>query len=347
MRSRTIARVGLLGFLVACVQTTPIDACTRVLWNQGGPVLVGRTMDWPESTQPILTILPRGLAHDGGKLGDHPLGDANPKKWTSKYGSLVTTVYGLGAADGLNERGLAVHMLFLNVADFGARDKTLPGVQGGLWAQYALDNAASVDEALQALAAVQPIMVAAHGSQTTVHLAMEDSTGDSAIIEYIAGKPVVHHGRDYRVMTNDPAYDQQLELLKAQDFSKPTSDMSLPGNVNPRDRFQRASYFLAMFPEPKTEREGVATMFAIARNASVPFGAPYKGFGIYNTEYRTVTDATNKRYFFELTTAPNVIWTDLSKMDLRSGAPVKMLNPDDINLSGDVSGAYHRAAAPY
>ena len=71
-----------------------------------------------------------------------------------------------------------------------------------------------------------------------------------------------------------------------------------------------------MLPEPKNEREAVAGVFAIARNVSVPFGAPYKGFGIYNTEYRTVTDLTNKRYFFELTTSPNVIWADLAKFKL-------------------------------
>ena len=96
-------------------------ACTRILWNEGGPaVLVGRTMDWPESTQPILTVLPRGLRHDGGSLGGEDLKDPNPAKWTAKYGSLVTTVYGLGAADGINERGLAAHMLYLNATDFGA-----------------------------------------------------------------------------------------------------------------------------------------------------------------------------------------------------------------------------------
>ena len=43
-------------------------------------------------------------------------------------------------------------------------------------------------------------------------------------------------------MTNDPTYEQQLALLQKQDFSKPSSDMPLPGNVNPRDRFQRATY---------------------------------------------------------------------------------------------------------
>jgi penicillin V acylase-like amidase (Ntn superfamily) len=133
---------------------------------------------------------------------------------------------------------------------------------------------------------------------------------------------VVHHGREFRIMTNDPTYDEQLTLLKTLDFSKPTSDSSLPGNVNPRDRFHRASYFLAIYPQPKTEREGVFSMFAIVRSVSVPFGAPYKSFGIYNTEYRTVTDTTNKMYFFELTTSPNVIWTDPKKLDFSQGAPV-------------------------
>jgi choloylglycine hydrolase len=102
-----------------------------------------------------------------------------------------------------------------------------------------------------------------------------------------------------------------------------------------------------MFPKPRTEREGVAAMFAIARNASVPFGAPYKGFGIYNTEYRTVTDATNRIYFFELTTSPNVIWTDVAKLDFRAGAPVRTLNPDNINLSGNVTADYKPATAPF
>ena len=323
-------------------------ACTRILWNEGGPaVLVARTMDWPESTQPILTVLPRGLAHDGGRVGGEDLHDPNPEKWTSKYGSLVTTVYGLGAADGVNEGGLAAHMLYLDATDFGRRDPKLPGVQAGLWAQYALDNTETVAEALDVLMKIQPIAVEAHGHKATVHLALEDASGNSAIIEYIDGKPVVHHSREFRVMTNDPSYDQQLALLKAQDFSKPSSDMPLPGNVNPRDRFQRASYYLSIVPTPKTEREGVASMIAIARNVSVPFGARDKSFGVDITEYRTVSDLTNKLYFFELTTSPNVIWTDLNKLDFSAGAPARTLNPNSINLVGDVTGDYRPAPAPY
>ena len=64
-------------------------------------------------------------------------------------------------------------------------------------------------------------MVEANGHKANVHLAMEDASGDSAIVEYIGGKPVVHHGRQYTSMTNDPTYDEQLALLAERDFSKP------------------------------------------------------------------------------------------------------------------------------
>lgn len=323
--------------------------CTRVLWNDNSlAVLVGRSMDWPGPTDPTLTVLPRGMPRDGGRLGPLTVVTDNPLRWTSRFGSLVTTMYGLGSADGLNERGLAVHMLYLRATDFGSRDPRLPGLQAGLWAQYLLDTAATVSEALALLATFQVVMTEANGHQTTVHLALEDAGGDSAIVEYIGGKPVVHHGRSYTIMTNDPTYDQQLALLAQQDFSKPTSDMPLPGNVNGVDRFQRAAYFSALLPNPPTERAAVASLFAVVRNVSVPFGAPYRDLGIFNTEYRTVSELTNGRYFFELTTDPNVIWVDLATFDLSAGAPVLALNPDDITLSGNVSTRFTPlASAPF
>jgi choloylglycine hydrolase len=217
------------------------EACTRILWNNNHlAVVVGRSMDWPISTEPKITVFPRGMTRDGGRLGPEEVVTENPASWASKYGSMVVTVYGVGAADGFNEHGLAAHMLYLTATDFGPRDPGKPGLQAGFWAQYVLDNAATVGEALAELERVQLVMTEARGRKATVHLAIEDASGDSAIIEYVDGKPVIHHGRDYRIMTNDPAYDQQLALLEKQDFSHPSSDMPLPGNVNPRDRFQRA-----------------------------------------------------------------------------------------------------------
>lgn len=342
---------GALGALVVglAVAAAPLaEACTRILWNDNGlAVMVGRTMDWPESTEPMLTVLPRGMERDGGRLGGEVVVAENPARWTSRYGSVVTTVYGMGSADGLNEAGLGVHMLYLNATDFGPRDPARPGLHAGLWAQYLLDTSATVAEALAAMDRVQVVMAEARGHKATVHLAIEDASGDSAVIEFIDGRLTVHHGREYRIMTNDPAYGEQLALLAAQDFSNPSSTMPLPGNVNPVDRFQRAAYYSALLPAPKDEREAVAGVLAIARNVSVPFGAPYKGFGIYNTEYRTAINLTARRYYFELSNSPNLIWVDLSRLDLAPGAPVLALDPGDIALWGDATERLAPAPAPF
>jgi Linear amide C-N hydrolases, choloylglycine hydrolase family len=127
----------------------------------------------------------------------------------------------------------------------------------GLWAQYLLDQAATVDEALALVKSTQLVMIAAHGFDATLHLAVEDEGGDSAIIELTAYGPVIHHGREFTLMTNDPTYDEQLRLLASKDFSHPSRDLALPGNVNAVDRFQRAAYYSALLPEPADQRQAV------------------------------------------------------------------------------------------
>jgi len=311
--------------------------CTRVLWNDNDlAVLAGRTMDWPESTQPTIVAFPAGRERDGIR----PAGlvaDPNPLRWTSRYASLVTTIYGIGTVDGLNEAGLAGHGLYLEATDFGPRDPAKAAVQAGVWLQYLLDQAATVAEAVALMDGIDLLKITVRGHDANIHLALEDRDGDSAIIEFVGGRPVVHHGRQFTLMTNDPTYDEQLELLARQDFSHPSCEMPLPGNVNAIDRFQRAAYYSALLPKPDSERAAVAGVMAIMRNVSVPFGAPYADFGVYNTEYRTVIDVTNKMYYFELTISPNVIWVDMSRLKLEPGSLPLVIDPYDDSLVGDVT----------
>lgn len=357
MKRRMLFQVAggtIAGSLLASmpILTKAARACTRVLWNtKGDHVIVGRTMDWPESTQPKLYVLPAGMTRDGGRLGPHVVVMKNSLQWQSKYGSLVAAAYDLGAVDGINQQGLAGHMLYLNHTDYGRRDAAKPGLQAGLWLQYVLDTASSVDEALRLLDPVQIVMVEAHGYKASVHLALEDSSGDSAVIEYISGTRMIYHGRQYHVVTNDPPYDQQLALLKKMRskhiYSHPTRDTPLPGNMNPVDRFQRAVFFSRFLPEPRDQRHAVAAMFSLLANVSVPFGAPYKDFGTYNTEYRSVADLTTMTYFFQLTTVPSVSWTQLKELDFTAGAPVLSLDPDEIDLSGNIVHRYRKVGAPF
>jgi choloylglycine hydrolase len=59
-----------------------------------------------------------------------------------------------------------------------------------------------------------------NGYRAGLHLSLSDATGDSAILEYINGKLVIHHGSQYRVMTNSPTFDQQLALNVYSVFSQ-------------------------------------------------------------------------------------------------------------------------------
>lgn len=321
--------------------------CTRVLWNTNDlAVLSGRSMDWPESTQPLIVAFPPGRQ----RVGFDPssvAADPNPLRWTSRYASLVTTIYGVGTIDGLNNAGLAGHGLYLDATDFGERDAAKPAAQSSLWLQYLLDRAATVEEAVALMDDIQLVKITVRGHDSNIHLALEDKGGDSAIIELADGRPVIHHGRQYTLMTNDPTYDQQLSLLAAQDFSHPSRDMPLPGNVNAVDRFQRAAYYSALLPTPTSQREAVASVMAIMRNVSVPFGAPYAEFGVYNTEYRTVTDLSDRMYFFELTTSPNVIWIQMDRLDLAEGGPALAIDPYDEALVGDVTERFVPREMPF
>jgi penicillin V acylase-like amidase (Ntn superfamily) len=312
--------------------------CTRVLWNTNElAVLSGRSMDWPESTEPLIVAFAAGRDRDGGLLAGVPVVKDNPLRWTSRYASLVTTVYGMGTVDGFNEKGLAAHALYLRSTDVGPRNPELPGVHTGLWAQYLLDQAATVEQALALMDGIQLVMVGARGREATLHLAIEDASGDSAILELAQGKLLVHHGRQYTLMTNDPSYDEQLSLLSKQDYSHPSRELPLPGNVNPVDRFQRAAYYSALMPEPADARHAVASVMAVMRNVSVPFGAPYGEFGVYNTEYRTVSELAHRYYFFELSTSPSTIWVEFDRLELSAGGPALAVNPYDESLTGNVT----------
>jgi penicillin V acylase-like amidase (Ntn superfamily) len=335
----------ILVLLGVALVTASAQPCTRYLWNNNKlGVFASRTMDWPGTTEPILWVFPRGMARDGSLVGGVQAFQDNPAKWTSKYGSLVTSVYGVGTADGINEKGLTGHMLYLSLTEFGERDPKKMGVQAGLWLQYLLDNAANVKEAVKCMDMIQPVMITANGHKATVHLAIEDPSGDSAVIEFVKGEQKIYHGKQYRIMTNDPTYDEQLKLLETRlkDFSTPSSQTELPGNVMATHRFQRAAYYGALLPEPKNEREAISSVMAIARNVSVPFGAPYAKFGVYDTEYRTAVNVTGMRYYFELTRSPNVFWVDVAKCDFTPGSKVLTLNPDDIELAGEVSAKFKK-----
>lgn len=292
-------------------------------------------MDWFEDIETNMWLLPRGMSRNG-------MAATNSLNWTSKYGSVILTAYDMATADGINEKGLTANLLYLTESDFGKRDSKLPGMSVSLWAQYYLDNYSTVAEAIADTQKkpFQLLDATARGKAGTVHLAMSDKTGDSAVIEFINGKAQIYHGRDYKVMTNSPPFSQQMAQLKKYKGFGGTED--LPGTTAAADRFVRAAFYVQHLPPAKDYREAIAGVLSVLRNVSQPFGVsdPSRPY-ISTTRWRSVADLTKGIYFYESVMSPNIVWVETAKLNYTKGQPVQKITlKQNYDLIGDVTSKF-------
>lgn len=339
----SLARLFALA-LAGLTAAGPALACTRLVYL--GPesnIVTARSMDWKTDILTNLWIFPRGATRSG-EAG------ANSASWTSRYGSVIASGFDISTADGVNEAGLAANVLWLTEAGYPAYDGKRPGLSISLWAQYMLDNFATVAEAVAALE-TQPFVVRTANlpdgeTLATLHLSLSDPTGDSAIVEYLDGKQVIHHGRQYQVMTNSPSFDQQLALAS---YWKEIGGAMLPGTNRAADRFVRASYYVGAVAQQPEPDKAVAAAISIIRNVSVPYGltsvdAPY----VSSTRWRSAVDHKRRLYFFESALTPNTFWVDLKQIDFSpETGKVKRLElgpSQDITYDGDATSQFKESA---
>ncbi|MEQ9942804.1 linear amide C-N hydrolase [Pectobacterium aroidearum] len=343
-------------------------ACTRLVYkdiNNPDYPITARSMDWAEDTETNLWIFPRELKRSGA-AGPHSL------EWTSKYGSVIASAFDsnpnmASTTDGVNEKGLAANVLWLAESEYPKAAPTAkkPGLSIAAWAQYVLDNFATVDEAVKALQEEKFTLVTKdlphQDRKATLHLSLSDSSGDSAIIEYIDGKQVIHHNKDYQVMTNSPTFDQQLTLNAYWD--QIGGNVMLPGTNRAADRFVRASFYVkhvapnklipGVAEKSKIEKDkaDLATAFSIIRNASVPYGYSLPDMpNISSTRWRTVIDHKSLQYFFESAVSPNIFGVDLKKIDFapRGDNASKLdLGPNQSTIYSGQASAHFKPATPF
>jgi len=320
-------------------------ACTRVVYLGNNDVMTARSMDWKSDIGTNLWILPNNVKRNGM---------AGPKsiQWTSKYGSVVATGYDISTTDGVNEKGLMANLLWLVESEYpNVKTSKKPTLGISLWAQYVLDNYATVNEAIQALEkepfTVVTDQVPGEKRLATLHLSISDATGDSAIIEYIGGKQVIHHSRQYQVMTNSPIFDQQLALNAY--WKQIGGTTMLPGTNRAADRFARASFYINTIPKNANYKHSLASVFGVIRNASVPFGLNTEEEpNISSTRWRTVVDHKRGLYFFESAVSPNVFWVDLKEINFKDGQTKKLeLGPDQAMTYAGKANASFKVTKPF
>lgn len=341
MSHHFLVKIAAVATSVGILSASVAEACTRFMYRAGDAgYYVARSMDWPEDTESDLWVFPAGMDRTGG-VGENSLA------WTSRYGSVVVSFYGVASVDGMNEAGLVANHLYLAEADYGdIGDADKPLLSVGAELQYILDNFATVAEAVEAMrhapySVVAPILPG--GEAATGHISLADATGDNAILEWIEGELTIHHSPAFTVMTNSPVFDEQLAI---NTYWEDVGGMSaMPGTHRAADRFVRATFNLKAVPEVTDTRTATATVFSLIRHVSVPLGITNPEFpNLSSTHYRTVADISQRRYYYEGALDPSVFWVDLDSFDLSAGAPAMQLDLDGFPiLAGEVSGEFKPA----
>jgi len=318
----TIAAVAASFILAAA----PIaEACTRAVYL--GPddrVLTGRNMDWKMPMVSNLWVFPRGMEHQGA-AGQRSV------SWISRYGSLATSGYDISTADGMNEAGLVVNLQWEVEAIYPEDDGETPTISLSIFPQYLLDRYATVAEAVADLRE-DPILVQGGevpvgppGRAATVHVSISDTSGDSAIIEFVDGEMTIWHDRSYQVMTNEPTFERQLAIREYWDGVNPREFM--PGTSRATDRFVRASFYINAVEQTSDPRIAAAAVFSVMRQVSTPLGISIADEpNLSNTRWRVVADHTDLRYYVESVRSPSLFWVDLANLDFSEGADVMKLD---------------------
>lgn len=307
--------------------TEHVSACTRVVYQApADTIITGRNMDWKDEIPANMWVFPKGIKRNGS-VGK------NSVTWTSKYGSVAVSSFDIATSDGMNEKGLVGNLLWLAESEYPKFDKTSgqKGLSISLWLQYVLDNFATVEEAVKALSKEDFVVYSFNlpGTErfTTLHMSISDKTGDSAIFEYIHGKLVIHHSRDYVAMTNSPTFDKQLAIETY--WKDIPGTVMLPGTNRAADRFVRASFYMDAVPKTDNTKIAVPTVFSVIRNVSVPYGISTPGEpNISSTRWRTVSDQKNLVYYYEDVLNPNVVWVDFKNLNFNKGSGIKKLSLD-------------------
>jgi penicillin V acylase-like amidase (Ntn superfamily) len=112
MNAKPLVTIAIAAVLGASLLHNSASACSRILANTNGHVVVARTMDLYIPDHAKIVVYPRGISKDGA------VPDNNTVHWTSKYGSVTVNSLGVATSDGMNEKGLVANRLYLHGTQF-------------------------------------------------------------------------------------------------------------------------------------------------------------------------------------------------------------------------------------
>lgn len=330
-------------FAAATLLSAPeTDACTRVLYQGNDSVFViGRSLDWKTPIPTNIYVYPKGISKVGS---DKPGAVA----WTSKYGAVYAVGYDGGITEGMNEKGLVINGLFCKGTVYN-NDNTLNRAPMSLamFVGWLLDMNETTDQVVEVLKKHEFTIGGGtfdNGTVSALHWGVTDASGKTVIFEFDHGDIKIYDPGDTLAMTNDPEWPSMLAIINYWD--KIGGQHALPGTVSSPDRCVRANYFAHHVDKTDKTDLAVAITRSILVCSSVPYTYLIQGEpNVSSTQWRSYSDIKDRRYYFDIVTNPGYYYVDLTKCDLRKGAPVMKLDTSkETMLVGEANHALKKSA---
>ncbi|OGS87367.1 MAG: hypothetical protein A3E30_08290 [Fluviicola sp. RIFCSPHIGHO2_12_FULL_43_24] len=279
----------------------------------------GRNFDWSDWSEAGLWVYPNKITRYGAAGSG-----SNSLSWTSVYKSVATSSYNGATADGLNEKGLAVNLLWLAPSKYPevGPDPYRKPICVSAWAQYMLDMCKDVPDAIEKMKSIYVVSAKVPGTDDAVecHLSVSDREGNTVIFEYVNAQLITYTNilgnyskEQLRVLTNQPTFGEQLQL--SADWFKTHKDGALPGTCNPIDRFIRATYYTNLLPPAAADlsTESLSHVLSVIRNTVEPFEINiHPEDPASPTQYTTLCDHAKGIYYFNQAKNPLMSWVDLN-----------------------------------
>jgi len=323
--------------------------CTGIrLIAEDKSVIFGRTLEFGKDLESNIIMIPRNYEFQGTGPARKPDG----LKWKSKYAAVGANAMGITQIiDGVNEAGLAGGLFYFpGYAQYqdvsGAQ--TSNSIASWELMTWILTNFADVNEVKNKLPEifVSKVVFGPWNMVLPVHAVIHDSSGNSLVIEYLNGNLVMTNN-PIGVFTNAPTFDWHLTNLNNYVGLSPVNIESpkiknldlaplgqgsgwigLPGDLTSPSRFIRAVAFSQSVIGLKTENEARDCAFHILNLFDIPLGIVRQKESSSNitqyeyTEWTSVSDLKNKRYYFCTYGNRNLRMIDLMKLNLDSKEPV-------------------------
>lgn len=203
-------------------------ACTSVYVPSAK--LMGKNYDWHRE-KALIVVNKQGMKKQAMVVRPQEVG----AQWISKYGSVTFNQYGREFPNGgMNEAGLTIEILWLDASVYEPADSR-PTVNELSWIQYQLDNYALTEEVVARIGDNRLSQVYAK-----VHYLVCDASGDCATVEWVGGKPQIHHGKNLPrpVITNDTYARSWAYAGKFAGFG---GKQAIPSGSDSLSRFVRAA----------------------------------------------------------------------------------------------------------